>query len=257
MSHGKAGDGSPPGRIPAEHPLHDLIQEAYAAFAYPRPATTGVCVGCCMEPEIEADFFNPPIRELPLHYVRDWFFAACDPGSLPRETWGYLLPRVLEILASDEDVAAVGLEVSLSRYPTGSRDSWSDPEWSVLDRFQRSYLKWYAEHGTGFLDDALCMFGNAGWPVPELVEQVLAWPDRLLAERLWHDWCQVMPGDIWITAFWEGGGNTRVYEFYTSRTLYERMADFGLAEATPREVAEKALAVADTIAANASGSRDD
>jgi hypothetical protein len=235
----------------AEHPFHELIQEAYEVFEYDTPISTGVCRGCCMDPEIEADFFNPPVRDLPLRYVQDWFFAACDPSSLPRSVWGYLLPRVLEILAAGEDVAAVGLEVSLSRFPTGRQEVWSAREWSVLDRFQRLYLKRYAEYSTEYLDDALCMFGNAGWPLSSLFEQVLGWSDQLIAERLWFDWCQYPPGQIWITAFWEGGGNERAYEFYTSQVLYDRMAALGLAEDAPPEIADKALAVADVVSANA------
>jgi hypothetical protein len=231
--------------------LHDLIHEAYEVFDYPKPRETGVCQGCCMDPEIEANFLTPPIWDLPLAWVRDWFFAACDPASLPRSVWGYLLPRVLEILAAGEDVASVGLEVSLSRFPTGRRERWSAQEWSLLDRFQRQYLEHYAQHGTEFLDTALCMFGNAGWPLASLIEQILAWPDERIVERLWRDWCQAPPGQIWLTAFWESGGNEQAFAFYTSRVLYDRMAAFGLADATPRELADKALAVADVISAHA------
>lgn len=228
------------------HPMYDTIENAYRAFDLPKPAQTGVCVGCCMEPEIERDFFTPAIRELPLEYVRDWFFAASGP-DLARDTWGYLLPRVLEVLAAGEYPATVGLEVSLSRFPTGEKHRWSEAQWSVLDRFQRQYLHHYALTSDEFLDDALCMFGNANWPLDDLFAQVAAWPDELLAERLWRDWCQGGNHSIWLTAFWTVEGSKRAYAFYTSLALGERMTDLGLDPATPPALADEALAVADVI----------
>lgn len=236
-------------KVSLEHPFHDVIQDAYRVFAYDTPIRTGVCEGCCMYPEVEADFFNPPIAELPLHYLRDWFFAACDP-SLPKRIWGYLLPRVLEVLAYGEDPSSAGPEVSLNRFPTGDHAQWTDAEWDVLDRFQRAYLARAVQQDAEFLDDTLCMFGIAGWPLDDLFAQVAAFPDEVLARRFWNDWCRGRPS-IWIDAFWEGGGNTEAFAFYTSREMYERMERLALAEGTAPELAEKAMDVASVIHANA------
>lgn len=237
-------------KVSVSSPFYPVIDEAYRVFACPPPPTTGVCEHCCMYPEIERDFFKPPIRELPLYYLRDWFFAACSP-PLDKAVWQYLLPRVLEVLAAGEEPASVGLEVSLNRYPTGDRRCWTDDQWRVLERFRTLYLEDFARTGEAYLDDAVCMFGEAGWPLAALFEQMTGWSDTLLAERLWHDWCQYGRRSIWITAFWQQPGNTRAFEFYTSRELYQRMATFGLDEATPAALADKALEVADTIRENA------
>ncbi|MFA3918002.1 hypothetical protein [Ruegeria hyattellae] len=203
-----------------------------------------------MEAEIEADFFGPPIEELPLHYVQDWYFAAYDPQGIAKATWGYLLPRILEILAVDEEVAAVGLEVSLNRFETGNPENWSPDEWQVLDRFQRAFLRREIERDTEYLDDTLCMFALAGWPLGDLLDQIAATPDATLVRRLWSDWCKgCRPGNesIWITAFWEHPGNITVYEFYTSTALYSRIEKLALAQDTAPELAEKAIAVASVI----------
>lgn len=237
-------------KIASDHPFFEIIEDAYRVFDYETPTSIEVCEGCCMDADIEADFFNPPIRELPLHYLRDWFFAACDPKGISKRTWGYLLPRILEVLAMDDDPANVGLEVSLNRFQTGVRENWSDEEWDVLDRFQRAYLDREARRETEFLDDTLCMFGLAGWPLDDLFGHVLALPDEVLARRFWHDWCIGRPS-IWITAFWEAPGNTLAFEFYTSRELYGRMEKLALDDATAPELAEKALAVGSVILANA------
>jgi hypothetical protein len=237
-------------KIAPDHPFFDIIEDAYRVFDYETPTSTDVCRHCCMYPDIEADFFNPAIHELPLHYLQDWFFAAYDPDGISKATWGYLLPRVLEALALDDEIASVGLEVSLSRFQTGDRDNWSDAEWDVLDRFQRGYLKREVMRKTEFLDDTLCMFGLAGWPLEDLLDQVAAFPDDVLARRFWNDWCMGHPS-IWITAFWEGAGRTQAFNFYTSRTLFRRMEALAFAQTTDPELAEKALAVASVIEANA------
>ena len=233
------------GKVAPDNPFYGIIQDAYAVFDYDKPTATGVCVGCCMEPDIEEDFFRPDIADMPLHYVRDWFFAACNPG-LSKRIWGYLLPRVLEVMACDLDPANVGLEVSLSRFPTGDRQQWSKAEWEVLDRFQRLFLVQSMTSKQNYLDDVLCLFGNAGWPLEDLFAQVTAMPDKLLVERLWSDWCLGRPS-VWITAFWEGGGNTAAFDFYTSQEMQERMERFALDEATAPDMVEKAMAVASVI----------
>ncbi|MCB4456379.1 hypothetical protein [Leisingera sp. McT4-56] len=242
--HGK--NGKPvKAKLPEDHEFAELIAEAYRVFTAPKPAETGVCKGCCMEPAIEADFLVPDIEGLPLHYLHDWYFAAVS-DAFDQNIWRYLLPRVLEVLTSGEELAYVGLEVSLSRFPTGDAARWKAEEWAVLDRFQRMYLDRVVRQGEDCLDDVLCMFGIAGWQLEDLFEQVLDVPADTLAEMLWRDWC-IGRGSIWITAFWDNGGNSEVFAFYTSPELYKRMADLALDGQTPPEIAEKALAVAGVI----------
>ncbi|UWQ78410.1 hypothetical protein K3725_13975 [Leisingera sp. S132] len=231
--------------LPADHEFAELIAEAYRVFAAPKPAETGVCKGCCMDPSIEADFLVPDIADLPLHFLQDWYFAAVS-DAFGQNIWRYLLPRVLEVLASGEELAYVGLEVSLNRFPTGDAARWKAAEWAVLDKFQRMYLDWAVRQGEDCLDDVLCMFGIAGWRLEDLFAQVLDIPAETLAERLWRDWCIGRPS-IWITAFWDNGGNSAAFAFYTSPVLYWRMADLALDDRTRPEIAEKALAVAGVI----------
>jgi len=236
------------------HPLFEIIDDAYRTFDSPKPGSTGVCERCCMDAAIEDDFFNPPIRRLPLAYVQDWYCAAYDPEKgVPKETWVYLLPRILEILAAGEEPANVGTEIVLSRFQTGRPENWTSEEWKVLDRFQRRYLAREIQSGIIQLDDVICMFYLAGWDLEDLLDQVSSTPDAVLAERLWQDWCKGRcPGDgrIWTTAFWKSPGNSLVFEFYTSQALYDRMAACALAHDTPPELAAKASAVVCVIEAS-------
>lgn len=245
----KCGGPAPGAKLSPDDPFFDIIQDAYREFTVPKPSTTDVC-DCCMDKDIEADFFNPPVEELPLTYVRDWYFAAYQPPGVSKSTWTYLLPRILEILATGEDVASVGLEVSLARFQTGNPDHWRASQWSVLDRFQRAYFLRAMTGDSAPIDDVLCMFGLGGWPVDGLVRQLDDMPTQILAERFWRDWCEgASPGReaVWVTAFWGDGANSATYDFYASRKLYDRLTAFGLAEDTPAELAEKALAVAMVI----------
>jgi hypothetical protein len=249
--HGTKVDAS---KLAPDDPFFGLIERAYEVFAYLKPTSTEVCVRCCMNREIEDDFFNPPIRELPLSYVQDWYSAAYEPPGIAKATWAYLLPRILEILAAGEDVSAVGIEVSLSRFDTGNARNWSKEEWEILDRFQRDFLRRQAEQGRDNLDDVVCMFRLAGWPLTDLLEQVASMPTPLLAQRFWHDWCAgCVPGreGVWITAFWEGSDPSTAFDFYTSPSLYDRMVSLGAAKDIDEELAAKASAVARVIEANA------
>lgn len=239
-------------KITADHSFFDIITEAYRVFAHYKPVDIGVCEGCCMYREIEADFFNPNIKELPLHYIRDWYFAAYDPETgVPKSTWGYLLPRVLEILALGEEVSSNGIEVSLNRFQTGDSKNWTAGEWQVLDNFQRLFIKREIEGDTeNYLDDAVCMFGLGGWSLDELFEQVLSYDAEVLAQKFWKDWCEgVRPGreSIWITAFWEDAGEAAALNFYTSEALRNKMETLAFADGVDPEIAAKALAVTEVI----------
>ena len=241
-------------KISVDHKFFSIIEDAYRVFAYPKPTSTDVCERCCLDARIASDFFVPPIRELPLRYVQNWFDAAYSGEGVTRETWGYLLPRILEILASGEDASVTSFEISLKRFDTGSPKKWSSGEWAILDRFQREFLRYKIESGNDALDDVICMFRLAGWPLEDLLDQVALTPDATLAQRLWHDWCRgCVPGreGVWITTFWESPDNTTVFDFYTSHELYAKMEALALADDTEAELAARASAVASVIEASA------
>ena len=238
-------------KLAPDHPFYGIIQEAYAAFSDLKPPSLGVCRNCCMYPEVEADFLNPDRAELPLAYIQDWFFAAAEI-PMPKAPWVYLLPRILEILAADEEAATVGIEVTLSRFPTGDPDLWNDRQNAVLARFATAFLDAQKTNTEDYLDDILCMFGLARFDLAALLAQLDGWTDEELAIKLHQDWAHPYGGgSIWITAFWESPLNSQAFAWYTSRALYDRMEAFGLDDATPRDLADRALRVADIIRENA------
>lgn len=238
----------PKAKLAVGHPLFAIIEQAYRVFNYPKPTSTEVCQNCCMDRKTEAAFFKPSIRELPLEYVQDWYFASPDPETgVAKATWAYLLPRLLEILAAGEQPSQTSLEVTLSRFETGNPLHWSSKEWAVLDSFQREFLKHRLVTSEEHIDDVICMFRLGGWSLDDLCAQLEVVPSEKLAARLWNDWCAFcVPGreSIWLTAFWEGVDSTTMYKFYTSDRLYAKMEALALSESADPVIAAKASAVA-------------
>lgn len=247
-------------RLQPDHPFFAIIEDAYRAFAVPPPSKLGI-----YDDEIDAtvrqDLLTLPSAQLPYRHVRDWYFAEVDPTGVPRSTWAYLLPRVLEILAAGQPVSEISLEISLSRFATGHPDNWSAAQWAVLDRFQRLYLRRAMNRGEASaiyrsgdrLDAVLCMFRLGGWPFDTLLDQLAVMPDALLAERLWRDWCEgSRPGceAVEITTFWPEEDREAICAWYASPALRARMEALAMADDTPAELAEQALAVVEVIAAN-------
>lgn len=236
-------------KLSGDSPFTPIIEQAYEVFKGFRPSDTETCE-CCMDNNIRKDFFNHPPQDIPLNYVQDWFFGAVDP-PISKGLWRFLLPRILEILACREDPAMVALEVSLSRFPTGDQSQWSDQEWSVLDRFQRMYLDECETVCPGtMVDDVLCMFALAGWPIDALFEQVFEWPEEKLLRKLEEDWLSWNRhgGSVWVTAFWDDEQKAR--QLWSSPKLEKRLLDIAMSDQTQPERAAVAFRLCDVLLDN-------
>jgi hypothetical protein len=227
--------------------LKAAIDEAWREFDIPAPATTGVCQGCCMDREIEADFLKRPARNLPNAYVRDWYSAAYD-DQISHAHAAWFLPRVLEMLAAGRNVASVGNEVALKRLPlTGFPDRWPARQVRAVNTFA---VAWFDAliHGdlppsAGGIDQALCMFGEGAVDILPLLAMLEALPDADLVEVLYREWVFNEAGSVSHDAFWEREpARTLAWEWYTSQDLQHRM------ELAAYAGLNKAYAVHDAIA---------
>lgn len=227
--------------------LTAAIDEAWRVFDIPAPATTGVCEYCCMDPEIEADFLKRKARDLPADYVRDWYFAACADG-LSHDHIAWFLPRVMEMLAAGDEVAAVGHEVVFQRLPrTGFPDRWPPAEVAAVQGFARAFMAALLADGIpkadSDIDSWLCTFGLGGIDLDPLLRLLDALPDDTLAEKLHRMWWHRTWGEISVDAFWEEGpAKTQAWAWYTSAHLMARMERAAMAGN------EKALDVHSVIA---------
>jgi len=190
----------PQGRVETASIYRPLIEEAYAVFKSPAPSDPQVCQ-CCLSGEMRSTFFDHGQEGLPFHYLKDWYFAEPEP-TITKSLWTFLLPRVVEAILSGDDISVTGIEPLLSRFPMGNPEHWSDPQWGVIDAFQRTVLKRADVAELDRLDDTICMFALGSWDVDALFDQVFSWNPEVLIDRLWRDWCEDCRPSIWVTAFW-------------------------------------------------------
>ncbi len=235
--------------------LAEIVREAYQVFRRPKPPTLGVCRGCCMYPEIEADFLNHEPQDLPEPYMQDWFFAA-EADDFGRPIMAWVLPRMLEIVATGGMVASVGDEAAFGRVGRAGAADWRDEEKAVLQGFFSALLARVIEdpeRAMMQLDDLLCCAGEAGMEVTPLIAEVEALDDRALTELFWSDifWSR---GGIPVNAFWSHSRQKReVWDWYTSARLADRFLAYGACgvsgKGADRAIRDCALRIAETIMA--------
>jgi len=234
--------GSEEATVSSESPLFEVVQDGYRLFKQGR--TDHAVCDCCMDTKTRKEFFSFSQAELPLEYLNQWFDAAAET-PMPKAAWRFVLPRIMEVLASGEDPSRIGPEVALHRFETGKPEHWTTEEWNVLDMFQRLMLRHIELRNEDCLDDIVCMFASAGWNPEDLFSQILELPTDLLVRKLWSDWCEHHYPSIWVSAFWRD--ESQAWKFYGSQELLEKVSNFALSENTAPDLAEKAMAVADTI----------
>ncbi|MCP5086097.1 MAG: hypothetical protein GY952_04755 [Rhodobacteraceae bacterium] len=229
--------------------LAQVVEAAYSAFKADKPHDLGVCHRCCMEKWIEDDFLNYAPRELPLNYIKDWYFGAVAGGDgivVHKEIAQYVIPKVLELLAKGKEPASVGDEVVLQRLDAGNKDRWSDSQNAVLQSYKTAYLNSLRDKDVGsMIDDVLCTFANAGFEASEMTTELMKWSDVELVSKLWLDWISWGKPNIWRTAFWdENTSNAKhVTQWYHSPELQQKAERVTLAENVTPEEKTKAQAV--------------
>ena len=247
------GSGRKPLKPFLSDELEAVVARAYAAFDLPIPPATGVCEGCCMDAEIEADFLNHQARDLPLPYIQDWYFAAyTDRTGFPHVGW--LLPRIMELVARGEEVASVGEEVVFQRLTlTGYPDKWAPRRVEVVTDFAEALMRQRVRGDGAEVDVALCMFGIAGVDIRPLLDLLWALDDDDLARALWGDlWPYQLRDGMGMSAFWEGPQRDVAWAWYTAPALKERMLAYAAASPQPPHM-EAAFRIAAAIEAAADG----
>jgi hypothetical protein len=208
--------------------LKAAIDAAWRVFDLPAPKTTGVCVHCCMYPEIEADFLKRKARDLPADYIRDWYFAACSEG-IGHDHVAWFLPRVMEMLANEEEVAVVGHEVIFARLPlAGFPDRWPVREVAAVNHFALAYFETRLTKTNKIIlqdiDSWLCMIGQGGIGIDPFLRRMDALSDSDLADLLYRNWFYNGRGSLRFDAFWSvEPARTTVWNWYISPVLSERM----------------------------------
>ena len=111
------------GRIDPASPMADAINTLYKHLDYPAPSQLGVC-DCCVSARTTKSILSKKQRDLSREEIWEWFQGATI-DDFPQDVWGFLLPRIAEILSCGLDVYGMGPEIALSRFETGNRNNWS------------------------------------------------------------------------------------------------------------------------------------
>lgn len=213
--------------IDPDSPLAPVIGQAYRVFARPAPRSTGVCTACCMRPEEEAAMLATAPQVIPFATLNHWLDSV--NYGIDRAAWGWILPRILEVMASGDGTDYAGMILPLRHFDqTGQPDGWSQAEWRVLDRFATLYVETFAPvHG---LDDVFCKLFTGGWAFDELARHALAQSDDWLARALWsqvHPY-NAKPNRFVVSAFWPDAGKAQMRAFLSDKALCDRMTEHAM-----------------------------
>lgn len=205
--------------------LAGIVDEAYRVFKRQRPTGDGVCE-CCMYPEVKARLLDWQPNEIPNYDLRDWYFAASDI-PFPINVIRWFLPRILDGLARQEDMASVGEEILLQRLGmAGFPDAFTDAELDVVNRFSMAFLETFLqpEKRPFDLDVLLCMFALGKVDLMPLVDRLDAAPIDVLIDSMREG---DMAMEIGFTAFWESGpAKDAALAWFTSERTVERLMAF-------------------------------
>lgn len=210
--------------------LAQIVDRAYEVFKRPAPNNLGVCTACCMNFKDESALLTLPLPETPVRLIVEWIEAAFTSAIFPEEVTAYLAPRLLDALMREE-IVAIETELVLERGLYGDCSRWSGEQAEVLDDFRFHYLDAFRkdEERANDLDDVLCMFARALWPMQESLEQLETWSDTELVNRMWRSLC----GKAYsMSPFWHGAPvsedfveaqRNQVLNWYQSPKLRERV----------------------------------
>ena len=179
-----------------------------------------------MYPEVKERLLDWKPSEIPNYDLRDWYFAASDI-PFPVNVIRWFLPRILDGLARQEDMAAVGEEIVLQRLGmAGFPEAFTDSEVNVVNRFAVTFLEAFLRSGKRpfDLDVLLCMFALGRVDLPPLVDCLDAAPIDVVIDSMRAG---DMAIEIGFTAFWESGpAKDAALAWFTSERTVERLMAF-------------------------------
>ncbi|UYZ84865.1 hypothetical protein MTZ49_04675 [Entomomonas sp. E2T0] len=154
--------------------MQQIIKKAYAIFSvYTAPEHFNVCTACCVSLEEEKALRTLPLSLLPRQLIYSYNVSAKSQQNNKSEV-AYLLPRILELIALDEDIHH-STELNLTWLFTVSHELWTDQEKDLLAEFALQYLKdkfQQAEQNQKIvmIDEILIMFCSASINIEPLLD---------------------------------------------------------------------------------------
>ena len=134
-----------PAHVPTEVVV--AVQQLYRAFAQ-RRAPTGhlnACTGCCMDPALEREMRELPLRAVTAHHLWEYQDAAHEQEQDTAE-YAWFLPRVAEFM-SHGDLSALrhSPEIALERLGGCTQSEFSQQEYEAITAWLLALWHWYWE----------------------------------------------------------------------------------------------------------------
>jgi len=223
--------------------LRAAVAQAYDVFArFPEPRfPLGVCLACCVSPEIERELRQWKLPALTAHHLYE-YNASAKPMQQSVAELGHLLPRMLDLIAAGEEVHH-STELFLSRLGNCPVGSWRVDEQAVLDRFAAALFE-VALRGEPLTD------GARHWPEDPLATLLMFDVAGLSIDPLLARWqqCEQVAAATWFveSAYWNFcEDETYSNPFATDRPAFQRrLRDWLRDPACRRDFAAKLLAPA-------------
>lgn len=163
--------------------LDSAIRDIYSAFGRHRAPehTLDVCLSCCVDPKIERELRELPLRSLSAHHFYE-YNASAKGETQPVDEVKYLLPRLLELLAHREDLHH-STELYLDRLGRCDPTAFTAREREAIQRFalvhfQVGLEQWPIDCGSLFMGEnaltVLLMWDIGGVDVSPLLAHWLA-----------------------------------------------------------------------------------
>lgn len=150
--------------------MKTLIEEAYQLFVHPLGANlTDVCTECCVSEEDEKLLIKTPVKNLSKELIYQYLDAAFSTQDGKEIV--HFLPRVLELLAEDEEIRH-STEITLDKCHF-SKSHWSEKQLDFMHRFSveliKNLLKTPPENCLDVVDSYIVMFDLAELPTAHLL----------------------------------------------------------------------------------------
>lgn len=162
---------------PLSPEMQEIIENAYTIFSqYSPPEKFSVCTSCCMAIEEEE-----ALRTLPLHLLpRKLIYAFNNSAKYPilgKNEVAYLLPRILELIALNEEIH-LATELNLAWLEEVPYQDWTTEEKNILEDFALQYsidISKIAEQNQQliYIDEILVMFYRVGIPITGILDYFL------------------------------------------------------------------------------------
>ena len=121
--------------------LRTVVDAACATFKHHEPpkGTLDVCLGCCMDEELEREMRRMPLRQVTTRHFYEYNSSAKSREQPPEELL-YFLPRMLELLALGEGLHH-STELYLDRLGNCPADALTPKERAAVDAFALAFFR--------------------------------------------------------------------------------------------------------------------